>query len=102
MGELEEIPVSLEKDPIFKKLFEIAEVSNLTPAEMNAYQQSLKIKRDNYVHDQNVLNQGIEQGKAKGRHEEALEIAREMRKDKFSIETIAKLTKLPIEEIEAL
>jgi predicted transposase/invertase (TIGR01784 family) len=102
MGELEEIPVSLEKDPIFKKLFEIAEVSNLTPAEMNAYQQSLKIKRDNYVHDQNVLNQGIEQGKAKGRHEEALEIAREMRKDKFSIETIVKLTKLPIEEIEAL
>lgn len=37
-------------------------------------------------------------GKQKG----ALEIAREMKKDKFPIETIAKLTKLPVKEIEAL
>lgn len=42
------------------------------------------------------------EGEVIGRHEEALEIAREMKKDKFSIETIAKLTKLPIEEIQAL
>ncbi|RZJ99238.1 MAG: hypothetical protein EOO43_27140 [Flavobacterium sp.] len=37
-----------------------------------------------------------------GRKAEALEIAREMKKDKFPIETIAKLTKLSIEEIEAI
>ncbi|MBB5438575.1 putative transposase/invertase (TIGR01784 family) [Pedobacter sp. AK017] len=45
---------------------------------------------------------GIEQGEAIGRHAEALEIAREMKKDKFPIEKIAKLTKLPVEEIQAL
>ncbi|MNL06430.1 hypothetical protein D3C87_1270650 [compost metagenome] len=46
--------------------------------------------------------EGIAEGEAKGRHEEALEIAREMKKDKFPIEQIAKLTKLSIKEIEAL
>lgn len=45
---------------------------------------------------------GIEKGQAIGRHAEALEIAREMKKDKFPIETIVKLTKLTIEEIQSL
>lgn len=42
------------------------------------------------------------QERQEGRHEEALEIALEMKKDKFPIEKIAKLTKLTIKEIEAL
>ncbi len=37
-----------------------------------------------------------------GRHEEALEIARELKKEGLAIEFIAKTTKLPIAEIEAL
>ena len=45
-----------------------------------------------------ILDEGIE----KGRHKEALEIASEMKKDQFSIEIIVKLTKLSIEEIEAI
>lgn len=51
---------------------------------------------------QKGIETGIEQGEAKGRHEEALEIAFEMKKDQFPMETIAKLTKLPIEEIAKL
>ncbi|MNX74277.1 hypothetical protein D3C86_1057110 [compost metagenome] len=46
--------------------------------------------------------EGIAEGIEQDRHEEALEIAREMKKDKFPIEQIAKLTKLSIKEIEAL
>lgn len=34
------------------------------------------------------IEQGMEQGEAKGRHEEALKIAREMIKDRFPIEKI--------------
>ncbi|MNY40878.1 hypothetical protein D3C86_1756550 [compost metagenome] len=41
-------------------------------------------------------------GKQKGRHEEALEIARELKKEGLSIEFIAKTTKLPKQEIKAL
>jgi len=109
MGNLKEIPVSLEGDPIFKKLFDIAEISNLTPAEMNAYQQSLKIKRDNYNHDQYIL----EQGEARGRQEErakaeqekkeiAIQMARKMLTAKEPLGKITEYTGLSITEIEVL
>ena len=48
------------------------------------------------------IKKGIEQGLELGRHEEALEIAREMKKDQFPIEQIKKLTKLSINEIKSL
>ena len=38
MTEFKEIPISLSNSSTFRKLFEVAEVSNLTPEEMNAYQ----------------------------------------------------------------
>lgn len=42
------------------------------------------------------------EGKIEGRHEEALVIARELKKEGLSIEFIAKTTKLSIKEIEAI
>lgn len=47
-------------------------------------------------------NEGIEKGRAEGRHEEALEIARKLKIEGLSVEFIAKTTSLTIEEIEAL
>ncbi|SMC74721.1 conserved hypothetical protein (putative transposase or invertase) [Pedobacter africanus] len=49
-----------------------------------------------------LLDKFKKEGREEGRHAEALEIAAEMKKDKFLIETISKLTKLSIEEIKAL
>ncbi|MDR6786121.1 putative transposase/invertase (TIGR01784 family) [Pedobacter africanus] len=49
-----------------------------------------------------LLDKFKKEGREEGRHVEALEIAAEMKKDKFPIETISKLTKLSIEEIQAL
>ena len=50
--------------------------------------------------------EGLEQGRLErleqGRCEVALEIAREMKKDKFTYEKIAKITKLSLKEIEGL
>jgi hypothetical protein len=43
-----------------------------------------------------------EEGKLEGRHEEALEIARELKKEGLTIDFIAKTTKLSIDEIKAL
>lgn len=40
------------------------------------------------------------EGEEKGRQDEALEIAHEMKKDKFSAEKIVKLTQLSIKDIE--
>jgi predicted transposase/invertase (TIGR01784 family) len=93
-------------------------VNEIIPiSDMSAYQRELKRKRDNYSREQYVLQkalkqfeqgveqgieQGIKKGESKWRHAEALEIALEMKKDRFSIETITKLTKLSLEEIQAL
>ncbi|MEQ7799797.1 hypothetical protein ABDJ41_08275 [Pedobacter sp. ASV1-7] len=46
--------------------------------------------------------QGIEKGIEKGIYQRSLEIAREMKKDKFPVDKISKFTKLSIEEIEKL
>jgi hypothetical protein len=42
------------------------------------------------------------QGEAKGRKEEAIAIAGEMKKDDIPVDQIAKFTKLSVEEIEKL
>ncbi len=47
------------------------------------------------------IQKGIQKGEAIGRHDEALEIAREMLADQQPIDKIIKYTKLSIEEIEA-
>lgn len=49
-----------------------------------------------------LLDRRKKEGIEQGRHEEALEIARELKKEGLKIEFIAKTTKLSVEEIEAL
>jgi len=62
------------------------------------YDSSLKHKWDN----KNVLDYAISTAEAKGRHEEALIIAREMKNDGLPLTQISKFTKLSFEEIEKL
>lgn len=52
--------------------------------------------------DMSILEIVKMQERREGRHEEALEIARELKKEGLTIEFIAKTTKLSVEEIEAL
>ncbi|WP_316814249.1 hypothetical protein [Pedobacter heparinus] len=67
-----------------------------------------KVEKDPFYQDgvkkgiEQGIEKGIEKGEAIGRHEEALEIAREMKKDGLPFEQIMKFTKLTIPEIEAL
>ena len=42
---MDEIPATLLQNKIFKKIFELAKVANMTRAEINAYNRSLKNKR---------------------------------------------------------
>ena len=50
----------------------------------------------------NAKKEGIEKGKLEGKLEEAIAIARELKKEGLAIEFIAKTTKLSVEEIEKL
>jgi len=93
MPGLSKLPVYLRK-PVFEKLFNIAEYSNLTKEEKAMYDSSMKYKWDN----KNVLDYAVKEAKL----EEARKIARELKKEGLSVEFIAKSTSLSIEEIEKL
>ena len=98
------------REAIFKRLFNLAEISKYKPNELLAYRDSLKDYRDYY----NTIDfaeikgrkEGREEGRAEGRAEgeqsKAYEIARQMLADGFSIDMIAKYTKLSTEEIEQI
>lgn len=72
----------------------IAKVGNLNSKDMNAYEQSLKIQRDNY----SVRQAAVKDAKA----EMAMEIAAELKKDGMPVEKIAMLTKLSEQEVHSL
>ena len=73
---------------------------------MDAYQQSLKIQRDNYsalkTAEDRAEAKGHAKGHVEGKHDNAIEMALEMKKDGEPVSKIIKYTKLTIEEIEAL
>jgi len=118
LKEFTEIPLSLKGKGEYDKIFEIAEIGNLTPQEMNEYQQSLKIYRDNEsarrVADREArelglkkgisegLEQGLEQGLTEGRKEERREIASKLKAENVSFGVISKTTGLTLEEIASL
>ena len=101
MSRMDKIPVYLRK-PIFEKLFNIAEYTNLTKEEKNMYDSSLKYKWDN----KNVIDTAVleaeTRGIEKGEHKKALTVALEFKKMGLKNEDIAKGTGLSIEEIEKL
>ena len=106
------------REAIFKRLFNLAEISKYKPNELLAYRDSLKDYRDYY----NTIDfaeikgrkegreegraEGLVEGRAEGRAEgeqsKAYEIARQMLADGFSIDMISKYTKLSSEEIEQI
>jgi predicted transposase YdaD len=83
------------ESPYFKQLRVLAQLRKLDikfKEVMESITKFFKVEKDPF----------FRQGEAKGRKEEALVIAGEMRKEGIPVEQIAKFTKLPIEEIEKL
>ncbi|MCQ2975539.1 MAG: Rpn family recombination-promoting nuclease/putative transposase, partial [Bacteroidales bacterium] len=98
------------REAIFTRLFNLAEISKYNKAERLAYQESLKDYRDYYNTIASAEERGreegeiigIEKGRAEGRAEEKLEMARKMKADGMSYEIITKYSGLSIDEIEKL
>jgi predicted transposase/invertase (TIGR01784 family) len=106
---LPEIPLSLRNKKVFKELYHLAELINLTPEQMNAYQQSLKIKRDNYSVIETAEWRGEkratqrERAKAeKEKKEMAVKLALDMLAENEPFDKIARYTSLTLKEIQAL
>ena len=84
-----ERPKALQ-DRVFKKLFEQAEIARYSETERRQYEESKKVFWDNY----SVLKTAEKKG--------VLKTARKMKDKGFSVEDIADITGLTVEEIEEL
>ena len=111
-------PAELQ-ERVFRKLFETAEVARFTPAQREAYEESLKIYRDltnvvDTAHEMGVeegreqglkqgreegREQGLKQGRKEGSHYKAVEIARNLLKAGVDVKLIAAASGLSIDEV---
>ena len=84
-----ERPKALQ-DSVFKKLFEQAEIVRYSETERRQYEESKKVFWDNYSALKTAEKKGV------------LKTARKMKDKGFSVEDIADITSLSVEEIEEL
>jgi predicted transposase/invertase (TIGR01784 family) len=97
LSSFEQIPAIL-REPVFEQAFATAELARLSRDELILYEASLKAYRDNYSAFETAKNDG----KAEGRAERDIEIARGMRVEGFDPAIIAKITGLTLDEIKRL
>ena len=94
---LQDKPVRLQ-EKVFEKLFSEAEIAKLNSEDMKAYEESLKVYRDNYSVIETAKNEGMLEGASK----REVEIARELKRNGVAIDLIEKTTGLTKEQIEKL
>ena len=89
-------------DPYLKKAINVLSVMNFTPEEREAYEDHLKWLRIEANTIRNYEQRGEIRGKAEGRVERNIEIAKKMLSKNHSISDISDLTGLSPEEISKL
>ena len=99
-----------EKDRIFQKLFEQAEIAKYNEVERRQYEDSLKEYWD-YTNTLDTafnkgelkgLERGREEGRAEGEKQKAVEVASNLKAMGLPTDDIIKATGLTAQEIEAL
>ena len=85
-------------EPLFKRLFMLAEIDKFTPEEKKQYIKSL----ENMGDFRNIINTAAEEAKQQGRAEGIAEVAGKMLAAGMSIEEITRLTGLSEEEVRQL
>ena len=92
----------MAQNAVFKRLSEIAEVASLNSEERRKYDESLRAYRDTIAVMEGQFAQGELKGRAEGRAEGILSIARKMKQKGKSVHEIAEMTDLSPEEIDQL
>ena len=119
MEHLKEIPF-LDKYPVFRKLAAIGDLQKLTPEERDYYEEDVKIMRDLYATDkwekekrrmeretarkelEEATKKALTEGRAKGRAEGMLEVAKNLLSMDIPILQIMQATGLTQEQINRL
>ena len=94
------------KQEIFSRLERVASQANLSEEERARYEEEWKIYNDYFNTIESAKKQGteegMEKGRAEGKHKANIENAKKMKAMEFPIETISQITGLSPEEIEKL
>ncbi len=110
---MKELPQSFD-EPVFRKLFETAEISNMEYKELISYVRSWKAHHDyhaglSYAREEGLeqgleqgLKQGREEGREEGRDESLAAVAIKMLKNGMETDLIARYTGLSLEQIELI
>jgi len=96
-GHLQMIPEKLNEEP-FRKAFEMANRANMTKEEWEAYDAASVIMQD----QRGMVTAAWKDGRAEGKKEGKIEVARSMRQKGYDPKMIAELTGLSMKEIEEL
>ena len=105
LEDFQDIP-KIFSDDVFSQAFEKAALAKFGQAELDSYEYSLKVFRDNkavyeYAVD-TAFDEGELKGELKGKLEEKIKIAKAMKLKGFSITDIADITGLAKDEIEKM
>ncbi len=98
METMEAIPQTFAKDPVFRRLGNVARYAALNEKDKQAYKESLKAYRDGYA----IAATERAEGRAEGEKDAMIRVAKKMKAKGASFEEIASLTDLPISEIHQL
>jgi predicted transposase/invertase (TIGR01784 family) len=103
LEDLQSIP-ELLKDEVFISAFETAKLANLSFSERDSYEQSLKVMRDHYATMKTAVEEaearGEARGETRGEQKAKLEIAKNLKAARITIEQIKSMTGLTAEELE--
>lgn len=100
LHELQEVPPQLQQN-LFISLFDKAQITQFSPEERLAYENSLKIYRDLKNVVDTAREEGREEGREFGREEKTIELARNLL-DVLNDATIAAKTGLDIDRVKQL
>ena len=98
LSDLLERPAGL-RDKIFKRIFDVAEISSLDDEDKKKYISNMQTARDTYNQLEYAKKKGREEGLEKGLKQGRREIATNMLRNGLSIQTICDCTGLSAEEI---
>jgi predicted transposase/invertase (TIGR01784 family) len=83
---------------VFDKIFDIAQIARFSKEERAKYEANMMNQRDQYA----ALKCARDEGEARGREEGFIEVARNMLGEGMEPALVARITKLPKEQIMAL
>lgn len=105
MQTFDRMPFAAQK-AVFDRLGSIAEIANMPKEERWAYEESLRIYRDNLAIAETEFNSGFAKGEARGeargREGQMCENIRAMRKNGFDDETIARIFSIPVDKVKSV